>query len=384
MTGGGAPSARPDTLGQVLAQVREHLARFICTVDPCDLDTLTLWAAHTHVCEVTYTTPRLILDSTMPGSGKTTVLDHLSRLCLEPIQAANISSSALLGRLFANGPRTLLLDEVDRTLDPKRESTGEFVAILNSGYRVGGTRPVLEGPRHEVVEMPTYGPVVMAGNTPNLPDDTRSRSIRLLLMPDLRGQVESSDWEELEPHAQALGAALAAALADSREAVRAARPDLPPGCVARFKEKWNPLARVAEAAGGDWPQRCRELIVRDLEEAKAEAEAGIMKRPPVVILLEDLHGVWPEGREFIPTSELVSALIIADPDYWGELSAYGRALTPQRMGKLLTQIKVKASKNAQGQRGYARVALLEYWRAHGFMEPQPPDGAAEWLGSDTF
>lgn len=66
--------------GHELDEVREWFARFVCTVDESDLDLLTLWAAHTHLVVETYTTPRLILDSPVPGSGKTTVLEHLERM----------------------------------------------------------------------------------------------------------------------------------------------------------------------------------------------------------------------------------------------------------------------------------------------------------------
>ena len=179
-------------LGGVLTDVRAWLARFISVPDDLDLDPLALWAAHTHVALETYSTPRLVLDSTMPGSGKTTVLEHLQRLCHDPIQAASISSPALLARMLSKGIRTILIDEVDRSLDPKKPGVEDLIAILNSGYKRGGTRPVLvptKGGDWDVSEMSTYAPVAMAGNSPHLPDDTRSRSIRVLLMPDLYGVV---------------------------------------------------------------------------------------------------------------------------------------------------------------------------------------------------
>src|SRR5690554_4814645 len=95
-----AGSATPATsVRGVLDEVRGWLSRYILTLDDVDLDLLTLWAAHTHLVTLTYTTPRLILDSPVPGSGKTTVLEHLSRLCHAPLQAASLSSPALLTRL---------------------------------------------------------------------------------------------------------------------------------------------------------------------------------------------------------------------------------------------------------------------------------------------
>ncbi len=50
----------------------------------------------------------------------------------------------------------------------------------------------------------------MPGNAPNLPDDTRSREIRVLLMPDLDGSIDDSDWEFIEHEATELHDQIAA------------------------------------------------------------------------------------------------------------------------------------------------------------------------------
>src|SRR3546814_15954853 len=84
--------------------------------------------------------------------------------------------------------RTILIDEVDRSLDPKKPGVEDLIAILNSGYKRGATRPVLvpsKGGEWDVSEMSTFSPVAMAGNAPHPPDDTRSRCIRVLLLPAL-------------------------------------------------------------------------------------------------------------------------------------------------------------------------------------------------------
>jgi hypothetical protein len=370
-------------LEATLTVVRSWFARFVSVPDEIDLDLLTLWAAHTHVALETYSTPRLVLDSTMPGSGKTTVLEHMSRLCYSPIQAASISSPALLARMLSKGIRTILIDEVDRSLDPKKPGVEDLIAILNSGYKRGATRPVLvpaKGGEWEVDEMSTFSPVAMAGNSPHLPDDTRSRSIRVLLMPDLYGAVESSDWEEIEGDAHDLAQSLTEAMEGAREFVKSVRPSLPAGCVGRMKEKWNPLKRVAAAAGGEWPATVDRLIERDMQEALMEKEEGLMKLPPQMVLLADLYAVWDVDEPFVNTSELVRRLISENPDYWDVSSAYGRALTVQRMGRLLAQLKIRASKNSTDQRGYLRSAFSKHWRQSGIApvsEPSEPSGTVE-------
>src|SRR5690606_22405546 len=226
VTSGGSGETGPT----VLDAVRDWLARYISTVQESDLDLLALWAAHTHLCVETFTTPRLLLDSPVPGAGKTTTLEHLGKLCLNPVQMASLSSPAMLARMLDVGMRTLLIDEADRSLAPDKKDIGDLIAVLNSGYKRGGTRPVLTPGKDgawDVSEMPTFCPVAMAGNSPNLPEDTRSRSIRVLLMPDHDGSVEESDWEWIEEDARKLGSELALWADAVRDAVRLHRPELP-------------------------------------------------------------------------------------------------------------------------------------------------------------
>lgn len=371
-------------LDVTLQAVRGWLAEYICVVDEPDLDVLALWAAHTHVAFETYTTPRLVLDSTMPGSGKTTVLEHLQRFCLAPIQAASISSPALLARMLSKQMRTILIDEVDRSLDPKKPGVEDLIAILNSGYKRGATRPVLvpaKGGEWDVSEMSTFSPVAMAGNAPHLPDDTRSRCIRVLLMPDVHGTVSPSDWEEIDPEAIAIGDALRSALDEQRDAIKLSRPQLPDGCNGRMREKWAPLARVAAVAGGGWPAIVSQLIERDLQEVAMEREEGLLNLPPAMVLLKDLHDVWSPEDHFIATSRIIESLIEHNAHYWGEISAYGKRLTPQRFGRMLVQgAKVHSTRNAAKVRGYSREQFAKAWRQLGIT---PANELAEPVQTDT-
>jgi len=259
-----------------LDAVRDHLARYVSTMRDSDLDLLALWAAHTHLVMETYTTPRLMIDSPVPGSGKTTVLEHLERLCHHPVQMASLSSPALLTRMLDAGLRTLLIDEADRSLSPDKPDVAELLAVLNSGYKRGGTRPVLVPTKDgwNVSEMPTFCPVAMAGNNPRLPEDTLSRTIRVLLLPDLDGRVEETDWELLDADVRALGQCLAEWAEAARDGVRTNRPPLPDGITGRARERWSPLMRVAVAAGGRWPAVVDGLSLDDKEQQEMDREGN--------------------------------------------------------------------------------------------------------------
>ena len=330
--------AEPQTTGSALLDtVADWLGSYIRTANTGDLHILTLWAVHTHLVGETYTSPRLLLDSPAPGAGKTTTLDHLQRLCFHPVQAASLSSPSLLTRLLQNEPRTILIDEADRTLNPKHDGVGELLAVLNSGYRRGASRPVLVPDKDNgwtEQEMSTFGPVAMAGNSPELPDDTRSRCIRVLLLPDYEGTVEDSDWQYIEDDAVLLREQIEAWADEVRETVRTDRPEFPKGLKGRNRERWAPLYRVALAAGGAWPEHCRELIAAELADMEADREEGLTRVPRHVQLLRDIAAVWPEGEGFFRTRDLLDAVKRRNPAMWGEMSGFG-SLTPQGLGRVL-------------------------------------------------
>lgn len=366
----------------VLDDLEAWFADFITVPDDADLSILALWTVHTHLAVECYTSPRLLIDSTMPGSGKTTVLDHLAHLCKAPVQAASLSSPAMLVRILDGGIRSVLIDETDRSLSPDKKDVGDLIAVLNSGYRRGATRPVLVPNKEagwKTKEMPTFAPVALAGNSPKLPDDTRSRCIRILLMPDLAGRAKDSDWEMIEPFAEALRDRIAE-FADSVRETLPRDVELDERCRGRAKEKWRPLKRVAEAAGGHWPQICDELIRRGLDEAAAEHEAGLDYEPPGMSLLRDLAKVWPKGETFVSTESLVSKLVFHNPQMWGSESSFGKPLTAHRFGRMLSQAAKITSTRQRIDGGLVRGIpsgpLIQVWDRLGVKDPPRESGTS--------
>jgi hypothetical protein len=352
---------------ELLDRVRDWLGTYISTVSDSDLDLLTLWAIHTHVVIETYTTPRLQIDSPIHGSGKTTVIEHLERLCNRSIQMATISSPTMLTRMLDKEIRTILIDEADRSLAPQKEGYADLMAVLNSGYKRGSTRPTLvptKGGGWDVKEMPTFAPVALAGNNPTLPDDTRSRIIRVLLMPDHSGLLQESNWEEIEDGACALHDDIAAWADQVREHVKRNRPDLPDGITGRFREKWSPLKRVADAAGGDWAKRTDEMALNDKKEWEMDREDGLLREKPAVVLLRHINEVWPADTAFWPSEELVRQLIWEYPQMWGAENPFRKNLTTKRLATMLvTGYKIHSDQPVRGERrGYHRSAFTRAWQ----------------------
>lgn len=385
---GSLEGVQVDRTEPILDEVRDWLARYVRTTSPGDLDILALWAVHTHFVGVLYTSPRLLLDSPMPEAGKTTVVEHFNRLCFLPVQATALSSSALLARLIRKEPRTLLIDEADRNLDPKRDGVGDLLAVINSGYKRGGTRPVLvpvKGGDWEAEEMSTYSPVLMAGISPNLPDDTRSRCIRVVLMRDHDDTVEESDWEAIDPQAEHLAARIAAWSALVSDEVASSRPPLPEGIKGRARERWSPLMRVATAAGGRWPATVDQLATTEAEELKTEREEGHMQKRPSLVLIDHISEVWKPWETFVGSEDLVRRLVMAHPEMWGADSSYGRALTVQRMGRMLSDAyKVHTTRQGTDDRtrGYTARSLDSATSGLGLPLLGEPDGPVEPVEPD--
>lgn len=369
------PPIVPGRLAEVLQRVADHFRRYVVTTRDDEHDLFALWAAHTHTMSSWYTTPRLLIDSVMPNSGKTTVVEHMERLCCEPMQMTSITSPALLVRTMQGFATTLLIDEAEKVLKPD-VVLPEVIATLNSGYKKGATRPVLaqnpESHEWEPVAMSTYAPILIAGNSTAIADDTRSRTIRVLLLPDYGGEAEESDWELIEADVNALGKDLADVMLAHSANLAKLRPEMPQGITGRMKEKWAAMTRIAHEAGGRWPGVVESLMLRDLQEVTAERAEGLQSAPRAVVFLRDLAAVWPKGETFLGTTEAVQRLIRHNADYWGQDDLRGRrALTVQGFGRIVFEsTKVQSGSNAaKTMRGYHVGSFERVWRSLGITFP---------------
>src|SRR5690606_27207792 len=94
------------------------------------------------------------------------------------------------------------------------------------------------------------------------------------------------------------------------------RPTMPPGVTARFREKWQPLARVAHVAGGRWLDAVMELAAADVEQVRLDREEGLAIEKPAVLLLRHIINLWPLGEPFWATTDLVDTLVMEHPEVW--------------------------------------------------------------------
>jgi Protein of unknown function (DUF3631) len=266
-------------------------------------EAIALWVLHTHSFDAFEISPRLAFRSPVPGCGKTTALTLLEGLVHEPLAASNVTA-AVIFRFIEKHRYTLIIDEVDSFIDHHAELTN----ILNSGHKRAMSRVMRcdVGNNNEPRSYSTWAPAAIAkigALTPSL----ESRSIVIEMRPPkLSEKVEPVTSETrrelglLRERAERWAAA---------QHLRSANPTLPSGFRDRLADNWRPLFAIADAAGGQWPDRARSA---------AREVTGEPEPPEATRLLSDVRRVFEESRaDKLSSSDLCQALnALSDDTFW--------------------------------------------------------------------
>ena len=131
---------------------------------------------------------------------------------------------------------------------------------------------------------------------------------------------------------------------------------MPLGIEDRDADVWEALLVIADAAGGEWPERARKAAMALVAEAKATTPSlGIR-------LLADLRIVFGDRRA-MSTEEIIKALCAIEEAPWSDLR--GKALNDIGLANRLRPYGIKSDRvdldNGQRLRGYLRPG----WQTHG-------------------
>lgn len=354
---------------EVLDDVAAFIRRYVAFPSAHCLVAVVLWAAHTHANPNTwYVTPRLVLDSAEPGSGKTRVLELLALLVQRPEMTISATVAAIF-RMLAEEPYTLLFDEVDAIFNPKNGGNYEDLrALLNAGYKQGATiaRCVGDASKMRVERFTVFAPVALAGLAGKMPATITTRAVTIHMRRRGPGEhVEPFRERDAREDTEPLRDQLAAWITAESDALSYARPSMPDGVVDRPAEVWEALLAVADAAGGEWPQLARDACTHFV------LSAGPSVTSLGVRLLADLQDLYSRrGVDRLPTGEVVTALVDLEEAPWADL--YGRELSPRRLAQELDRYGVRPVQWKQGgdkQRGYvtwatdkpAQTGLTDAW-----------------------
>ncbi len=324
----------PETSGaMVLDQVAAFIRRYVAFPSEHALTAVTLWAAHTHAASLFYVTPRLVLDSAEPGSGKTRVLELLNLLVRHPEMTISVSTAALF-RMISMQPHTILFDEVDAIFNAKNGGNYEDLrALLNAGYKRGATvaRCVGDAKAMQVQRFAVFAPVALAGLAGNMPPTILTRAVVVHMRRRARTeQVEPFEEQYAEAEAAPIREALADWIADRAKALAAARPKMPDGVVDRPAEVWKALLAIADEAGAGWPDAGRDAARYFVLDTATAPTFGTR-------LLADLRTLFA-GRDRMPSAEILDALTSDVDKPWGDLG--GKPLDSRRLSRELSRYGV--------------------------------------------
>lgn len=337
---------------------------------------LAYFALNTWTFKVFDTVPYLVLESAVPGCGKSTVLQLLHAVSCRPRKASSLTEAVMFRLIDAEGP-TLLIDEAE-TIEGRSDRAEALRAIAHEGYKQGGQVPRCEGDSHEVRWFNVFCPKVFAAigglNGPLL-----DRSLVIHMNKAPRGQVRKStrhralgrDGKNLVLQLEAYAHQAADALRQLYEA----EPDCGywPSITDREAELWGPLLTHARLAGAD--AEARLLVVVDkFSEEKAEIKSADWKIAQTIALLDAIFQ-HPEAT-FTP-SELVPTLLRYEA--WGRPLAEAkgrddesvRVAQAAKVGYFLRKFRLRGKKNSSGNKAYEREAAIAVLSDH--VPQNPPN-----------
>jgi putative DNA primase/helicase len=143
---------------------------------------------------------------------------------------------------------------------------------------------------------------------------------------------------------------------DNELTIGSAEPDMPKALAGRRADNWRHLLAIADAAGGDWPERARRAA-----EALSGSDSG---ETAAIMLLADTRDIFRlRGADRLSSKDIVEALAELEDRPWAEWKA-GRPITSNGLAKLLSPFKIKPKQlrfpnGRTGISGYTRDAFAE-------------------------
>jgi hypothetical protein len=339
---------------RMIGDIYDFLGRFVSYPSEHAHVAHALWCVHTHLMHWWDSTPRLAFLSPEPASGKSRALEVTELLVPRPMEAVNMSASALFRSVGSeDGLPTILFDEIDTVFGPKAKENEDIRGLLNAGHRRGKKtyRTVVIGKKFEVEAIEAFCAVAVAG-LGSLPDSILTRSVIIRMRPRHAG-------EHVDPFRRRLEFAAGNRIREAIEAwARSAQielNELPNEIQDRDADAWESLIAVADAIGGQWPVRARRAAVSLVADSKdAEASLGVR-------LLADLKLVFGDCAE-LPSKAILAGLLALPEAPWGDLR--GKALDERSLARRLRAYQVKPKTIRTGPstcRGYIRADLEDQW-----------------------
>jgi hypothetical protein len=135
---------------------------------------------------------------------------------------------------------------------------------------------------------------------------------------------------------------------------------MPASIIGRAADVWEPLVAIADAAGGEWPERARAAAVT-LNNARAERDPSLG-----VQLLSDCRRIFTsQDVDRLTTENLIDALIALDDAPWGDLK--GKPIDPRGLSWRLRKYEIRPETHRfreGARRGYRIEDMHDAWQRY--------------------
>jgi hypothetical protein len=315
--------------------------------------TVALWIILTWIHEeAAIHSPILMVTSPEAECGKSTLLGLIGLLVPRSLASVGISPAALF-RSIEKWQPTLIIDEADVAFVQNED----LRAVVNSGWTRGQGVVRCDGDDNEPRLFSTFCPKSIGLKGKKLPDTTASRAIVIELKRKLAGD-KVEDFRHVDsPKLQELRQQLLRWKIDNAETLANASPILPDGFFNRVAANWHLLLAIADAAGGEWPEKAREAA-STIAKVKATVDASIG-----VQLLGDIRAIFDGQTDCVFSSALIGHLTIDPESPWAEYHR-GKPITQKQVANLLRAFGIASATvwiNGKSAKGYKQAVFEDAW-----------------------
>jgi Protein of unknown function (DUF3631) len=312
-----------------------------------------LWIILTWVHEEAAThSPILMVTSPEAECGKSTLLGVIGLLVPRSLASVGISSAALF-RSIEKWQPTLIIDEADVAFVQNED----LRAVVNSGWTRGQGVVRCDGDDNEPRLFSTFCPKAIGLKGKKLPDTTASRTIVIELKRKFADE-KAEDFRHVDsPELQELRQQLLRWKIDNAETLAKASPVLPDGFYNRVAANWHLLLAIADAAGGEWPERAREAASTIAKvKATVDASRGVQ-------LLDDIRAIFDCQTDCVFSSTLIGHLTLDPEGPWAEYNR-GKPITQKQVANLLRAFGIASATvwiNGKSAKGYKQAVFADAW-----------------------
>jgi hypothetical protein len=187
----------------------------------------------------------------------------------------------------------------------------------------------------------------------NLPDTTFSRAIVIEMKRKLPGE-QVTHFSHVDDSGLAdLRGQILRWVTDKMAVLKEAKPAMPAGFDNRLGDNWRLLLAIADAAGGEWPEKARD--------AAKKLSATVDANSRGTELLTEIKALFEaKGIDRLSSEEIVNHLATLEGRPWAEWRA-GKPMTKNALASMLSRYQIFPGTirlvNGETAKGYYRSAF---------------------------